>query len=99
MKTGELLVISFGEYSDYTFNIVCRCLKDFDPIELVKEFISKNRDQLENYSADFDSFVAYALKQGYIVEDSWKELHLGCYGDFKPEVADRKWGDNNYVEP
>lgn len=83
-KTGQLLLLSTGEYSDYDIHVVCRVLKNFDSREVSLSYNGKRDD----YDFDDDAFTHYLTSNGYIEDVDYQEWHLGSYGTLDiPEEA------------
>lgn len=85
-KAGELIGLSFGEYSDYRFNGLYRCLKDIDLGALADRYYEQapvyEWDE-KRKNADDSGFGAYMIAQGFVEELPYDEIHCGGYGDFE----------------
>jgi hypothetical protein len=71
-KTGNYLVWTEGEYSDYRWVAFYRVLKDFDFLEMVEEWAShigiEFDEEFEQGGHDFLTFVIYSKKM-YDIRD------------------------------
>lgn len=83
-KTGDLLLISHGEYSDYDVRAIVRVVKDLDSREVTLSYQKEIKDDW----FDDHAFLAYLVKQGCVEDVDYQEWHTGGYGRIEiPEVA------------
>lgn len=85
----ELIILSQGEYNDYSLIAPTRALRDFDSDAAWLEFnqVVEMADRLGNdLDTDPDAFTEWLIKTGYLTEIVATELHLGSNGNTKPEV-------------
>jgi hypothetical protein len=88
-KKGDLIVLSDGAYSDYSFFNVAEVLKDFDAL-YIADFISrKSIREGVHYE-----FITYLENGGYIKLREEKELHMGSLSEkvFKNYTSKRAIG-------
>lgn len=83
MNKGELITIATGEYSDYTVTGVFRILDDFEPQEVIDEYLREHPDQREPYSADISGFLAWLGRKCLIDPVDSREWHIGSYSTFQ----------------
>lgn len=92
MKTGELLVLSTEQYSDYDFTGPYRVLKDFEWPDVVAEvnasFVPAPKKYLKQ-KAGPDDVTAYLEKNGFIEKVPCSKFHLGSYGDI--DITEEDW--------
>lgn len=95
-KAGELIGLSSGEYSDYRFNGLYRCLQDIDLGELAEQYYDQAPvcDWNEERKDVSDSgFGAYMIAQGLVEELPYDEIHCGSYnfevGEIRPQLHGR----------
>lgn len=81
-KAGELIGLSYGEYSDYRFNGLYRCLKDIDLGDLAERYYDQapvcEWDD-ERKDVDDCGFGSYLIAQGLVEEIPYDEIHCGSY--------------------
>lgn len=85
MKAGELLILSHGEYSDYSYSGPFRVLKDFDPKEQADECREYWRQLPESERCwqegpDSSNYIAFLHARGFIEDVDCTEIHVGSYG-------------------
>ena len=86
IKKGTLLLVTKGEYSDYTVSTVCFVQKDFEPVAVRDEFRIWWKDQplpegrTALYAGDeMNAFLPWLLRSDYLLEAAHEEWHLGDY--------------------
>lgn len=95
IPAGTLVVLTWGEYSDYDMLALCRAETDIDTDALAQEFIAMRKDA----AADSDEYVStrfsrFAFLKWLVVDkkvlsdQSYAEWHLGSYGDYDGTVTD-----------
>jgi len=108
-KTGNYLVWTEGEYSDYRWEAFFRVLKDFDFIELVEEWarhvgveFDKELEFDRGYDDDYLQFVIYSRKMYDIQDGKYKNsitffpylLREGYIEEIKTQECHTSgWGD------
>ena len=81
MKKGELLLLTSGEYSDYSAHALGRVLEDFDPEALQAEWLRLHPDQATDYRANLGAFIAWIINDKALVEElNYREMNVGSYG-------------------
>lgn len=84
-KAGEIIILTSGEYDDYTIINSVIAISDFNMAEKAIEFITKNKDPDEdfnNYHVDFTEFATFLVAQGVVSTVNCKKIQLGAYGKF-----------------
>lgn len=88
---GQLSVLSSGEYSDYRFNGLYRCRLPLDLIALCERYVDeappKDYDPEQKNLSDC-GFGAWLIKNGWVDEVEYSEVHVGSgwhSSDFKPD--------------
>lgn len=80
MKAGDLMILSNGEYSDYSFSGPFRCVKNFEfPPTARAHADSFEQNEYDN-QPDPSSFIAWLALNGYIEDVACTEIYLGSYG-------------------
>lgn len=85
-KTGTLVLLSEGEYSDYLVGPLFRCLKDLHLESLAESFYAHAPvDKFDEHRKDVgaSSFALWIVSSGWVEEIEYQEVHVGSYGDFK----------------
>lgn len=80
LNPGETLLISTGEYSDYSVAGAFKVLIPFSPSDVLASYIEQNPKEREEYGFEFTKFTHYMVTQSYLEEIPSVELHLGDYG-------------------
>lgn len=88
IKSGTLLTVSTGEYSDYSVHGVFRALKDIT-YEDLREARKAQPGEYDEY-CDIKQIIAFLATQGYIEDVPSLELHLGAYGELDPTIYGAK---------
>lgn len=95
IKKGQVVVFSQGEYSDHSFIIVCRALKDFTEKDL-KAYESRGQVP-ENCGTGTKrsnmAIVSALYTDGFFEEIIVTEIHMGSYGE-----EDNIWNHGNIRE-
>jgi hypothetical protein len=76
-KSGTLLLLSVGGYSDYDVISLIRVVKDFDARKVSLAYPVK-KDGYVGF--DFSPFIAYLVREGFVEEVEYEEWWLGSYG-------------------
>ena len=91
-ETGNYLVWTEGEYSDYQWNAFFRVLKDFDMVELVEEWarhIGISFDKTDRFTPewgvprgrDYLEFIIYS-KNMYDIKEFCDEKSIQTYAPY-----------------
>jgi hypothetical protein len=86
-RTGELLILEDGEYSDKSWSGPFRVLKDFDIIELAEQLKATWKTGPNDYGSGpgpFD-FRDWLHKEGFIADVECRSVHIGSYGTLEIE--------------
>lgn len=84
MKKGNYLILSTGEYSDYSFTGPYLILKDFTFRQIVDEIKEKFIPTQYNIEPENYSIGPYLIINGYINDiDNCVEVHCGSYGSLE----------------
>jgi len=89
LKSGSLLMIDCGEYSDYSVLGFFVVLNGFDPIEEKELFLEKNPNCKEHYNFDNDKYIGFLISKGYLMEVDYNSLYLGGYGEGDLELYNK----------
>lgn len=82
VKKGELLLITDGEYSDYSVHGLFRVKKDFN-LEESREDFDKEFPTSDKYDfRKYGRFINYLSLKDLVDIVEYKECHLGDHGDF-----------------
>jgi hypothetical protein len=82
MKAGERYIITTGEYSDYGIRDSFVVLKTFSFDAALETWISKNGDDGSfsfETGKDEQSFLAWLRSEGYVADETMREVHLADY--------------------
>lgn len=87
IEAGMAIVISSGEYSDYSFGQVYIALQDFNYMEEAKKFyieeLEKNyKEQKILTYVDSEDFEEYLVSKGFLGLCNYREIHVGDYSFF-----------------
>jgi len=86
-STGELMMISTGEYSDYDIKGLFKILKDFDAQEQLAVWAKETGREVINYKVKNDysnqqiEYMGWLNKNEFIEDVDYRELHTDDYGD------------------
>jgi hypothetical protein len=89
VKAGTILVMTHGEYSDYSYTGPFRVVKDFDQAEIAETFrnawAAVPREAWEKRPSEHE-FIGWLSTEGFVedVANSW-EWYIGSYG-FDPVI-------------
>lgn len=95
---GELVILSNGVYSDYDHYGVYMVKVDLTGEVLTSLFeeCAKTLEGSLPYSFDTHGrFADFLVEKGYLQRLTYKELYLGAYGDFEPEISNEVTVPNN----
>jgi len=85
-STGELMMISTGEYSDYDIKGLFKILKDFDAQEQLAIWAKETGREVVNYRVESEyqnqqiDYMGWLNKNGFIEDVDYRELHTDDYG-------------------
>lgn len=84
IEKGETVLLSTGEYSDYSVKALCLALETFNTEDVIKEYLAINPDETDRYSADFFKFINWLVNERKVLEEiKHREWHLGDYSSFE----------------
>ncbi len=89
IKKGTVLILTHGEYSDYSYTGPFRVLKSFDQAEIAETFRdawrAKPHDEWDTRPSEHE-FIGWLHQEAYIEDmpKSW-DWHIGSYG-FEPDI-------------
>jgi hypothetical protein len=75
----EIILISSGEYSDYSIYGLLVALKDINTSEVRNDYINLHPEQTEGYSFKEDMFMEYLKELDLIKVIPFKEWYLSSY--------------------
>lgn len=83
IRAGSLLIVSTGEYSDYSVDGVFRAKSDIDPEALRSEWLALHPEQTVRYCFRDEQFLAWVAGKGLLEPIDCTEWHLGdyCYAE------------------
>lgn len=85
-KRGEFFGFSEGEYSDYSFQGLYKCLRDLDMGELTQAYYDQcppHQWDEERNEASGHGFGAWLIANNHVEEVDYDEIHCGSYGAFE----------------
>jgi hypothetical protein len=82
---GELLLLSYGEYSDYGIQALVRANVDFDVQTLREQYLIEFPDERKEYSFTVSKFTGWLVRKGFVQDEQHREFHLGEYDCFEIE--------------
>lgn len=86
IKKGDFVVFSQGDYSDYSYMVVGRALKDFTCADI--KALEGEIDAIMGWDAQSKA-IALMHRKGFFEDIDVKEIHLGSYSKITPERWDR----------
>lgn len=92
LTAGTKVVMTFGSYSDYYTLGVFLVLKDFNASKESQNWVANLPEKTSPYCSTGykhqspDAFLAHLVNEGFLEEIEQIELHLGDYGELKPEI-------------
>lgn len=86
VKAGEILLVTQGQYSDYSCTAIMRAERDFDIAEVKALYLAEFPEQAEEYNAEHEQFVGWLSSCGYATDVPHRELHAGSYGNLEPKL-------------
>ena len=88
IKKGTFVLVNMGSDMDnYGPGTLYQAKQDFDPNELLKEYLRVRPEQAEKYKGNFGQFEAW-LCDRVLDPISFTDLYLGAYGIFGIEVKE-----------
>jgi len=88
---GEVLMLTSGEYSDYSVNGVFVVQKGFNKREIINEFVKETKpfdEDMDLFYVDERDFVAWIHKKGLVTDINYTEWRCISYGSFDMESVD-----------
>jgi len=76
-RSGMLLCVDSGEYSNYLVTGFFVVLRDFDPRAELDTYLNEHPDQCERYGFEKDQFLSKLLEKGLLLEIEYGTLYLG----------------------
>lgn len=80
IRTGETIVFSTGEYSDYYIQGTFRALRDIDPEAELEAWLQEHPEQRKDNNFDSCRFLAWIISGGLVEPTDYVEWHLDDYG-------------------
>ena len=80
-KTGDVLLLTSGCYSDYSVIDTCVALEDFCWREQLAEFSAVENKDGKRWWFDSIKFVSFLQRKRLIDTIAYSEVHLGEYGE------------------
>lgn len=78
-RAGTLLSVESGRYSSYEVKGFFVVLRDFNPAEKLDAYLQANPKERDGYSFEEDSFLAWLLSTGLLLEIQYGVMHLTDY--------------------
>lgn len=75
----EIILISSGEYSDYSISGLLRALKAINTSEVRNDYINLHPEQTVGYSFNEEMFIEYLKELGLVEVIPFKEWYLSSY--------------------
>ena len=80
IKKGTMLVISTGEYSNFTIHTLCKALQDIDTEVVKQEYLLVHPEEGVEYHANFYRFMKWIIVDKQLVEEIvYGEWYVGSY--------------------
>jgi len=73
IKKNELVVITYGEYGEFTILAICEALADFKLDVVKKSYLTLFPEQGEECMFREDEFMRWLLDEGLLSPVCWKE--------------------------
>ena len=80
--TGQLLLFTSGEYSDFEVHELLRVTKDFEPRAEVLAYLAEHPDQRHEYAGKETQFLAWLIRRGVVETVEQSQFHVASYGTF-----------------
>lgn len=85
MQAGQLIVMSSGEYSDYTYLQSYVALQDVsvDQMRNLAEAVNRERAHMAHEGEYVDPqsmFLVELIRKGWVLSIDHHEIHIGSYG-------------------
>ena len=87
MKTGQVFIVTTGEYSDFGIFSKLRALRDFSFDDTLASWTIEHKDRIEEYSYREGDFITHLIESHLVEECEIQEVHLADYGTFVPGCA------------
>lgn len=78
-ERGEQILITQGEYSDYSVYGLFNVCRDFVVQDVVAEWLASEGIELDQYNTDLDKLLGFLNSKGYVADAPHRELYLGAY--------------------
>ena len=86
LENGEVVIVTTGEYSDYSMGASFRVLKKVNLDDEHQKFelslLGEDRDEWNDHTR----FTAWLVSQGCVEEFKTVEFHMGSYGRWEPSL-------------
>lgn len=80
-KSGDVLLLTEGEYSDFDVLGIVIALVDFDPLDARDEYVMSLPLEERYRSFNSRAFIESMVEKGLVEIKAHKTLHLGEYAD------------------
>jgi hypothetical protein len=87
IRTGEVIAMSNGEWSDYSIAMFGRVLRDFDENSVLDEYLAENEKQKQEYSFNDSHFINWLIGRELLEEIRYREWHYSDYSTPTREMA------------
>jgi hypothetical protein len=80
IKTGELFLMTTGEYSDYEVKVLCRANTNINTRAVVDEYLADHPEQARDYGFEDFAFVNWIINETRKADEVtvW-EWHFSAY--------------------
>ncbi|KAA0117834.1 hypothetical protein CIW48_26885 [Methylobacterium sp. P1-11] len=86
IKAGTAIIFDHGEYSDSSYTGPFRVERDIDKYPLAEAYREQWKPSEDGWQEepDYDGFIIWLHKEGYISDLQATSWHIGSYGRFEP---------------
>jgi hypothetical protein len=84
VKSGDTLLFTEGEYSDYKVLGSFTAVRGFSFDEVREAYLLEVPEEREPYMLNFTSIIEWMKSHDYIQQIETKEIHLGAYSCWAP---------------
>jgi hypothetical protein len=89
VKKGQQLLLTEGEYSDYSVIGIFTAKEDLNTKELKAEYLKSYPKQDQPYRSDHHKFVNWLCNTKNLVDEvDFRELHIGSYSSLSDMEID-----------
>jgi hypothetical protein len=78
----QIVILTTGEYSDYTIHVTAVALRDFETKDVATEYFKEYPEQKGQYKFEDDKFVHSLFTNQYLKELEATEWHFSNCNDY-----------------